>query len=36
MNPLMDMQDQEKETVRIENVNSIGAILDNKEPSSKQ
>ena len=36
MNPLMDIQDQEKETVRIGNVSSIGSILDNKEPSIKQ
>lgn len=32
----MDIQDQEKETVRIGNVSSIGSILDNKEPSIKQ
>ena len=36
MIPLMENQEHEKETVRMENANSIGAILDNKEPSTKQ
>ena len=36
MNPLIDFQENEKETIRIENVNSIGSILDDKQPSTKQ
>ena len=36
MSSLIDSQHHEKETVRIENANSIEALLDNKEPTTKQ
>ena len=36
MNSLIDISDQERENVQIGNINSIGSILDNNEPSTKQ
>ena len=36
MNSLIDISDQERENVQIGYINSIGSILDNNEPSTKQ